>query len=61
MRILATGAGHGDPSVSRPSRANSRHSTDVPIANTMVNGKDFFLELRKQVTSLQQGGNVAGG
>jgi hypothetical protein len=31
------------------------------IANTMANGKDFFLELRKQVTALRQGGNVAGG
>lgn len=30
-------------------------------ANTMANGKDFFLELRKQVTSLRQGENVAGG
>ncbi|BCS28719.1 uncharacterized protein APUU_70289S [Aspergillus puulaauensis] len=29
--------------------------------NTMANGKDFFLELRKQVTSLRQGENVAGG
>lgn len=30
--------------------------------NTMANGKDFFLELRKQVTALQNGGgNVAGG
>ncbi|KAL1954502.1 hypothetical protein VTO42DRAFT_1113 [Malbranchea cinnamomea] len=28
--------------------------------NAMVNGKDFFLELRKQVTALQQGGSVAG-
>ncbi|KAH8423617.1 uncharacterized protein LDX57_001377 [Aspergillus melleus] len=29
--------------------------------NAMANGKDFFLELRKQVTTLKQGGNVAGG
>ncbi|KAI9930120.1 hypothetical protein MW887_011930 [Aspergillus wentii] len=29
--------------------------------NTMANGKDFFLELRKQITTLRQGGNVAGG
>ncbi|KAF9894936.1 hypothetical protein FE257_004558 [Aspergillus nanangensis] len=28
--------------------------------NAMANGKDFFLELRKQVTALRQGGNVAG-
>ncbi|KAI9372941.1 hypothetical protein BJX61DRAFT_505195 [Aspergillus egyptiacus] len=29
--------------------------------NTMANGKDFFLELRKQITALRQGGTVAGG
>lgn len=29
--------------------------------NNMANGKDFFLELRKQVTTLRQGGNVPGG
>jgi len=29
--------------------------------NTMANGKDFFIELRKQVSLLQQGGTVPGG
>ncbi|THD00371.1 hypothetical protein EYZ11_000098 [Aspergillus tanneri] len=29
--------------------------------NAMANGKDFFLELRKQVTTLKQDGNIAGG
>ncbi|OJJ55172.1 hypothetical protein ASPSYDRAFT_49346 [Aspergillus sydowii CBS 593.65] len=29
--------------------------------NTMANGKDFFLELRKQVSALRQGENVPGG
>ncbi|KAL1982665.1 hypothetical protein VTN96DRAFT_1035 [Rasamsonia emersonii] len=29
--------------------------------NTMANGKDFFLELRKQVSALQQGGSIPGG
>ncbi|GAQ05787.1 hypothetical protein ALT_3108 [Aspergillus lentulus] len=29
--------------------------------NTMANGKDFFLELRKQVTALHQGATVPGG
>ncbi|KAE8356215.1 hypothetical protein BDV28DRAFT_127593 [Aspergillus coremiiformis] len=29
--------------------------------NTMANGKDFFLELRKQITALRQGGTAAGG
>ena len=30
-------------------------------ANTMGNGKDFFIELRKQILALQQGGERAGG
>ncbi|CAF9933262.1 MAG: hypothetical protein HETSPECPRED_008579 [Heterodermia speciosa] len=30
-------------------------------ANTMAGGKDFFLELRKQVSTLQQGTERAGG
>ncbi|KAJ5763107.1 hypothetical protein N7533_001788 [Penicillium manginii] len=30
-------------------------------ANTMANGKDFFVELRKQVASLQRGGPPVGG
>ncbi|EEH16186.2 hypothetical protein PABG_06273 [Paracoccidioides brasiliensis Pb03] len=29
--------------------------------NCMTNGKDFFLELRKQVSALRQGGNNAAG
>ncbi|MCJ1469367.1 hypothetical protein MMC07_008000 [Pseudocyphellaria aurata] len=29
--------------------------------NTMANGKDFFVELRKQISALQQGGERAGG
>lgn len=33
----------------------------TPIANTMANGKDFFVELRKQVASLQKGGPPVGG
>ncbi|KAF7587557.1 hypothetical protein BBP40_007046 [Aspergillus hancockii] len=39
----------------------SKLNGGVNAANTMANGKDFFLELRKQVTALRQGGNVAGG
>lgn len=36
--------------------------TPQHVANSMVNGRDFFLELRKQVGALQQGGsNVQGG
>ncbi|KAF3396126.1 hypothetical protein F1880_007305 [Penicillium rolfsii] len=30
-------------------------------SNTMANGKDFFVELRKQVASLQRGGPPIGG
>ncbi|OOQ83904.1 hypothetical protein PEBR_32848 [Penicillium brasilianum] len=30
-------------------------------SNTMANGKDFFIELRKQVASLQRGGPPVGG
>ena len=30
-------------------------------ANTMANGKDFFLELRKQFSALQQGGGERAG
>lgn len=32
-----------------------------PKANSMANGKDFFLELRKQVAVLQQGDSIPGG
>ena len=31
------------------------------IANTMGNGRDFFLELRKQMTAVQQGKGPSGG
>lgn len=30
------------------------------IAKNMSNGKDFYVELRKQVTAMQQGGERAG-
>lgn len=40
---------------------NDLTRTTTYTANQMANGKDFFLELRKQVTALQQGGTVAGG
>jgi hypothetical protein len=33
----------------------------LTIANCIATGKDFFVDLRKQVTTLQQGGTVAGG
>ena len=34
---------------------------DLWIANNMANGKDFFTELRKQVSTLQQANERAGG
>ena len=35
-------------------------STDNVIAKNMSNGKDFYVELRKQVTAIQQGVERAG-
>ncbi|KAJ5874539.1 uncharacterized protein N7529_002969 [Penicillium soppii] len=40
--------------------ANQR-STSGPKAQLMANGKDFFLELRKQIATLQRGGPPVGG
>ena len=34
------------------------HYTDKSTATTMANGKDFFLELRRQVSAAQQGGGT---
>ncbi|MCJ1451792.1 hypothetical protein MMC28_002132 [Mycoblastus sanguinarius] len=44
-------------------QANSARSGGAWTSNAknMSNGKEFFLELRKQVTTLQQGGERAGG
>ncbi|KAL1992383.1 hypothetical protein VTN49DRAFT_4415 [Thermomyces lanuginosus] len=47
-----------------PPRDGTANRASGPWAakpNTMANGRDFFLELRKQVTALQNGGNVPGG
>lgn len=43
------------------SAANVLYRALTSPANTMANGKDFFVELRKQVTALRQGGNIPGG
>ncbi|KAL1969114.1 hypothetical protein VTN77DRAFT_368 [Rasamsonia byssochlamydoides] len=57
--------GEPKPAIYKPTSkevANSRPSGPwASKPNTMANGKDFFLELRKQVSSLQQGGSVPGG
>ncbi|KAL2218605.1 hypothetical protein M432DRAFT_613651 [Thermoascus aurantiacus ATCC 26904] len=63
---LRRSPGEAKPAVYKPSGKevnNTRASGPWGSKpNTMANGKDFFLELRKQVTALQQqGGNVAGG
>ncbi|KAJ5263673.1 hypothetical protein N7478_011278 [Penicillium angulare] len=66
------GAQGGNASWTGPSQAQEQH---VPVrgfnaaeaknvlrrANTMANGKDFFVELRKQVAALQKGGPPVGG
>ncbi|GFF43404.1 hypothetical protein IFM46972_07196 [Aspergillus udagawae] len=66
---------HQSPSLSSTDQVEKTQTTTVPAdpgvqsfnavntraANTMANGKDFFLELRKQVTALRQGATVPGG
>lgn len=39
----------------------SRYGLLTSAANTMANGKDFFVELRKQVATLQRSGPPVGG
>lgn len=47
----------------QPGGANNARSGAAWASNAknMSNGKDFYVELRKQVTALQQGGERAGG
>ncbi|OAX81362.1 hypothetical protein ACJ72_04293 [Emergomyces africanus] len=59
-------AGSRAPFVYKPTgkEANNSRTASGPWGsrpNCMVNGKDFFLELRKQVSALRQGGNNAAG
>ncbi|KAL1999079.1 hypothetical protein VTN02DRAFT_5078 [Thermoascus thermophilus] len=62
---LRRGPGESKPVVYKPTgKEVNNNRASGPWAskpNTMANGKDFFLELRKQVSALQQGGGVAGG
>jgi hypothetical protein len=39
----------------------SRTNNNISAAHFMANGKDFFLELRKQIAALQRGGPPVGG
>ncbi|KAF7161283.1 hypothetical protein CNMCM5623_006900 [Aspergillus felis] len=59
------GPGEPKPFFYRPSGkdANSNRGSGPWGAkpNTMANGKDFFLELRKQVSALREGATVPGG
>lgn len=45
----------------QPKNAKSSGSPWASRPNHMANGKDFFFELRKQISALQQGGERAGG
>ncbi|KAJ9192333.1 hypothetical protein DTO164E3_213 [Paecilomyces variotii] len=61
---LRRGPGEPKPTAYKPTGKEVNNRASGPWGskpNTMANGKDFFLELRKQVSALQQGGNVAGG
>ncbi|KAK9850171.1 hypothetical protein MYU51_012525 [Penicillium brevicompactum] len=40
---------------------NQRSTATGPKAHFMGNGKDFFVELRKQIAALQRGGPPVGG
>ncbi|PTU17809.1 hypothetical protein P175DRAFT_0504564 [Aspergillus ochraceoroseus IBT 24754] len=61
---LKKGPGASKPFFYKLQAKDANHRASGPWgskANAMANGKDFFLELRKQVTALRQGGNAAGG
>jgi len=61
----AAGVGDSRPAVYKPTNkeANNARSSGpwASKPNSMLNGKDFFLELRKQISALRQSGNAAGG
>ncbi|PWY90729.1 hypothetical protein BO70DRAFT_358177 [Aspergillus heteromorphus CBS 117.55] len=61
---LRKGPGESRPYYYKPQGKDVNNRASGPWGakpNQMASGKDFFLELRKQVTALQQGENVAGG
>ncbi|ODM20045.1 hypothetical protein SI65_05031 [Aspergillus cristatus] len=60
---LKRGAHEPKPAAYKPTGKDVNNRASGPWGakpNNMASGKDFFLELRKQVTSLR-GGNVPGG
>ncbi|PYH48818.1 uncharacterized protein BP01DRAFT_353117 [Aspergillus saccharolyticus JOP 1030-1] len=61
---LKRGPGEPRPFFYKPQGKDTNNRAGGPWGakpNQMANGKDFFLELRKQVTALRQGNPVAGG
>ncbi|KAL4865651.1 hypothetical protein BDV12DRAFT_174306 [Aspergillus spectabilis] len=61
---LSRGPGAPKPFFYKPQGKDANNRGNGPWGskpNTMANGKDFFLELRKQITALRQGGTVSGG
>ncbi|RAL12790.1 uncharacterized protein BO97DRAFT_477771 [Aspergillus homomorphus CBS 101889] len=61
---LKRGPGESRPFYYKPQGKDTNNRASGPWGakpNQMANGKDFFLELRKQVTALRQGSPVAGG
>ncbi|OQE26156.1 hypothetical protein PENFLA_c007G00513 [Penicillium flavigenum] len=60
-------AGHYETKMSTPYKSHfkdgptQRSTAWGPKAQNMANGKDFFLELRKQIASLQRSGPPVGG
>ncbi|KAL4782672.1 hypothetical protein BJX76DRAFT_332202 [Aspergillus varians] len=61
---LRKGPGAPRPYFYKPQGKDANNRASGPWGakpNTTANGKDFFLELRKQVTALRQGENVPGG
>ncbi|KAJ5100249.1 hypothetical protein N7456_006301 [Penicillium angulare] len=52
------------PTLYKPTGKDANQRSGGPWgakSNTMANGKDFFIELRKQVAALQKGGPPVGG
>ncbi|KAL4876559.1 hypothetical protein BJY04DRAFT_199648 [Aspergillus karnatakaensis] len=61
---LRRGPGGPKPFYYKPPGKDANNRGGSPWAskpNTMANGKDFFIELRKQVTALRQGETIPGG
>ncbi|KAJ5191415.1 uncharacterized protein N7498_010400 [Penicillium cinerascens] len=62
--LLKRGSGEPKATPYKPAGKDNNQRSGGPWGsklNTMANGKDFFLELRKQVASLQRTGPPVGG